>query len=76
MRVGRITWRGHPWEVSVTWIFAWYDLWVGAFWHRPSWVVGPEGTYWAAKLYLLPVPMLGLVFEFRKRPRDLPFLEL
>lgn len=36
-------------------IVAWYDFWVGAYWD-------PKGR----RLYLLPVPMLGIVIEFRR----------
>lgn len=35
-------------------IFAWYDLWVGAFWDRKM-----------RRLYLFPVPTLGIVIQFR-----------
>lgn len=34
-------------------LFAWYDFWVGAFWDRK-----------ARKLYILPVPMVGVVISF------------
>lgn len=37
-------------------IFAWYDLWVGAFWDRAK-----------RRLYIFPVPCLGVVFEFGDR---------
>lgn len=34
-------------------LFAWYDLWVGAFWDRKS-----------RKLYILPLPCIGIVIDF------------
>ena len=34
-------------------IFAWYDLWVGAFWDAAK-----------RRLYVFPVPTLGLVIQF------------
>ena len=37
-------------------LFAWYDLWIGAFWDR-----------FHRKLYILPVPMFGVVIEFGPR---------
>jgi hypothetical protein len=35
-------------------IFAWYDLWIGAFWDRKL-----------RKLYILPLPCIGIVLEFK-----------
>lgn len=35
-------------------IFAWYDMWVGAYWDQKR--------RW---LYLMPVPCLGVVIEFQ-----------
>ena len=37
-------------------IFAWYDLWIGFFWDANK-----------RKLYFLPVPCLGIVFEFTRK---------
>jgi hypothetical protein len=36
-------------------LFAWYDLWVGAYWDRAN-----------RRLYVLPVPMLGIVVDFKR----------
>lgn len=44
-------------------IFAWYDLWVGAFWDRQK-----------RRLYILPVPCIGVVIQFARaeEPTDAP----
>jgi hypothetical protein len=34
-------------------LFAWYDLWVGAYWDRKG-----------RRLYILPIPMVGVVIQF------------
>lgn len=34
-------------------IFAWYDLWVGAFWDQSK-----------RRLYILPIPCCGVVIDF------------
>lgn len=40
--------------MKVRFIFAWYDLWVGAFWDRKT-----------RQLYVLPVPCCGIVVRFK-----------
>lgn len=42
--------------MSVRPIFAWYDLWVGAFWDAPK-----------RRLYVFPVPMFGIVIQFSRK---------
>lgn len=44
---------GSPVGFSIKPLFAWYDLWIGAFWD------GGRG-----RLYLLPLPCIGLVIQF------------
>lgn len=39
--------------------FAWYDLWVGAFWDRKS-----------RTLYICPLPCLLLTFSFQDVPGE------
>jgi|GEM_PF-1122592 len=41
--------------MKIKFIFAWYDLWIGAFWDKQKY-----------KLYLLPLPMIGVVLQFKK----------
>lgn len=43
--------------MSVRFIFAWYDLWVGAYWDRK-----------AKALYILPFPCVGIVVSLRRAP--------
>lgn len=38
-------------------IIAWYDLWVGVFWDRTK-----------RRLYILPLPCVGVVISFGDRP--------
>lgn len=41
------------WLPEIYPVFAWYDLWVGAYWDRKN-----------RKLYLLPIPCIGWVFDW------------
>jgi hypothetical protein len=43
--------------MSIRPIFAWYDLWVGAFWDQRK-----------RCLYLLPIPCCGFVIRFGPAP--------
>ena len=40
-------------RMTVRPIFAWYDLWIGAFWDRKG-----------RRLYILPLPCVGIVIQF------------
>jgi hypothetical protein len=42
--------------MSIHFLFAWYDLWVGAFYDKKN--------NW---LYILPVPMIGLIIKLPER---------
>lgn len=42
--------------MSVSFLVAWYDLWVGVFWDRK-----------ARKLYVLLLPCVGVVLTFADR---------
>ena len=39
--------------MTVSFLFAWYDFWVGAYWDRKT-----------RRLYVLPLPMVGIVIDF------------
>ena len=45
--------------MKIRFLFEWRDLWVGAYWD-------PERR----RLYILPLPMLGLVFEFGQSQKE------
>jgi hypothetical protein len=47
-----ISWR-HVTQWHVKPVLAWYDMWVGAFWDRRT-----------RKLYVLPIPCIGIVIDF------------
>jgi hypothetical protein len=38
-------------------VFAWYDFWVGMFWDKHK-----------RRLYILPIPCIGIVIEFHRDP--------
>lgn len=40
--------------MKVKLLFAWYDLWIGAYWDRKN-----------KTLYILPIPMVGIVIQFK-----------
>lgn len=47
------------WIVAVKFVFAWYDIWIGAYWDRAR-----------KRLYVLPIPCVGLIFCFGKDDRN------
>lgn len=48
-----INWSPMPLRRRISFVCAWYDIWVGAFWDREH-----------RALYILPVPMLGIKIQF------------
>lgn len=46
--------------MKVNLIFAWYDIWIGMFWDR-----------YKRKLYILPIPCIGIVLTFKETPCDM-----
>ena len=42
--------------MSIKPLFAWYDLWIGAYWDAKG-----------RRLYILPVPMFGVVIQFPQK---------
>lgn len=49
--------------MSIKPLFAWYDLWIGAYWDRARW-----------RLYVFPVPMFGMVIDFGHNDSDVASL--
>ena len=47
--------------MRVEMFFAWYDFWVGAYWDRKK-----------RRLYLCPLPMVGVVIQFGAKRGYLP----
>jgi len=45
--------------VKMRFIFAWYDMWIGLFWDSHK-----------RRLYVLPVPCLGIVLEFPQKEKS------
>jgi len=45
--------------MKISLVFAWYDLWVGAYWDRRN-----------RHLYLLPVPCIGIRIAFSCKECD------
>lgn len=45
--------------MSIRPLFAWYDIWVGAYWDRAH-----------RRLYVLPLPCIGVVISFGERGTD------
>lgn len=41
--------------MKIRFLFAWYDLWIGVYWDRKY-----------RRLYLLPLPMVGIVIQLKE----------
>ena len=39
--------------MTISLVIAWYDLWIGVYWDRHQ-----------RKLYILPIPCLGIAIQF------------
>jgi hypothetical protein len=49
--------KGRVGDVRIRPLFAWYDFWIGVFWDCQK-----------RRLYVLPMPCLGIVFDFGRKP--------
>lgn len=49
------------WKMKVKSVVKWFDLWVGFYW---------DGS--KKRLYFLPIPCVGLCFDFSGTKSDLP----
>ena len=45
--------------MKISLIFAWFDLWIGAYWDKKK--------NW---LYILPLPMIGIILKFKRAKAD------
>jgi len=45
--------------VRVSFLFAWYDMWIGAYWDRKN-----------RMLYVMPLPMVGFVVAFEHPDKE------
>ena len=44
-------------KMKIKLVVAWYDIWVGFFWDREK-----------RRLYFLPIPCIGICFDFGNKP--------
>lgn len=51
--------------MKVKLLFAWYDIWAGAYWDRKN-----------KLLYILPIPCFGVVIKFIKKKKDFECYEI
>jgi len=49
--------------MNIRFVFAWYDFWIGLYWDRKN-----------RDLYILPLPMVGLVIHFQSKSKGSVFI--